>query len=115
MVKMIATLKRKPGMTRKEFSDYWRYHHAPLVQSVPEFARYLRKYVQNHVASDLGPTGSASEFDGVAELWFDSAEDLAAAFAGERYLEIVRPDELKFLDFDATIVCVTEEIPICGA
>jgi hypothetical protein len=66
------------------------------------------------VASDTGPTGAASEFDGVAELWFDSAEDLAAAFSGERYLEIVRPDELRFLDFDATIVCVTEEIPICG-
>ena len=46
MVKMIATLKRKPGMTRKEFSDYWRYHHAPLVQSVSEFTRYLRKYVR---------------------------------------------------------------------
>ncbi len=113
MVKMIAFLKRNPALTREEFSRYWRDHHAPLVQSVPEFRRYLRKYVQCHIASGAGPVGAAADYDGVAELWFDSAAEMAKAFAEPRYLETVRPDEKKLLDFDKVLVCVTEEVPIC--
>jgi uncharacterized protein (TIGR02118 family) len=113
MVKMIAFLKRNPSLTREEFSRHWREKHAPLVMGVPEFRRYLRKYTQCHIASNAGPVGAAADCDGVAELWFDSADDLAKAFSEPRYLEIIRPDEKRMLDFDKVLVCVTEEISIC--
>ena len=113
MVKMIAFLKRNPAMTHEEFTRYWHDRHGPLVMSVPEFRRHLRKYVQCHTVRAAGPLGAASDCDGVAELWFDSAQAMAQAFSEPRYLEIVRPDEKKLLDFDKLLVCVTEEIPIC--
>jgi uncharacterized protein (TIGR02118 family) len=112
MVNFIICAKRKPGMTREEFSAYWRNHHGPLVKSVPEFMRHVRKYVQCHIVPGALAFGKEAEYDGVAELWFDSAEEITQAFNEPRYLEIIRPDELKFADVANCISFITEEVPI---
>lgn len=112
MVKYIICATRKAGMTREEFSAYWRNHHGPLVKSVPEFMRHVRKYVQCHIVDHGVPLGAAGTYDGVAELWFDSPEDLVKAFNEPRYLEIIRPDELKFADPPRCMSFITEEVPI---
>jgi hypothetical protein len=31
-VKLVFTLRRKPGMSREEFQHYWKTIHAPLVR-----------------------------------------------------------------------------------
>ena len=67
-------------MTRKEFDAYWQNQHGPLVKSVPEFMRHVRKYLQCHIVENSVPLGVAASYDGVAELWFDSAEEIAQAF-----------------------------------
>jgi uncharacterized protein (TIGR02118 family) len=99
-------------MSREEFSAYWRNQHGPLVKSVPEFMRHVRKYVQCHLAAGVPPLGVEGAYDGVAELWFDSPDEIARAFQEPRYLEIIRPDELKFVDISNCISFITEEIPI---
>ena len=114
MVKLIVCAKRKPGITHEEFDRYWRENHGPLVKSVPEFIRHVRKYVQCHTVSNSAPLGIDSTYDGVAELWFDSLDELNKAFNEPRYLEIIRPDELKFADITNSMSIVTEEIPIYG-
>ena len=111
MVKYIICVARKAGMTHEEFSTYWRNHHGSVVKSVPEFTRHVRKYVQCHLVGKVVPLGAAGAYDGVAELWFDSVEELEAAFNEPRYLEIVRPDELKFADLTKSISFITEEVP----
>ncbi len=58
--------------------------------------------------------GASSDYDGVAELWFDSVDELNKAFNEPRYLEVIRPDELKFADLVNCVSIVTEEIPIHG-
>ncbi|MBI3801075.1 MAG: EthD domain-containing protein [Deltaproteobacteria bacterium] len=112
MIKYIICATRKAGMTREEFSAYWRHHHGPLVKSVPEFTRHVRKYVQCHIVGDAVPLGTAAAYDGVAELWFDSPEDLVKAFNEPRYLEVIRPDELKFVDLHQCISFITEEVSV---
>lgn len=118
MVKLIVCAKRKPGrkpgMTHEEFDRYWRESHGPLVRSVSEFIRHVHKYVQCHIVSNSAPLGASSPYDGVAELWFDSLDELHQAFNEPRYLEIIRADELKFVDLAACVSFVTEEIPIYG-
>ena len=114
MVKPIVCAKRKPGIAHEEFAHYWRENHGPLVKSVPEFIRHVRKYVQCHIVSKSAPLGASSEYDGVAELWFDSVDELNSAFNEPRYLEIIRPDELKFADLANCVSFVTEELPIYG-
>ena len=112
MVKLIICAKRKTGMTRKKFDAYWQNQHGPLVKSVPEFMRHVRKYVQCHIVENSVPLGVAAPYDGVAELWFDSAEEIAQAFNEPRYLEIIRPDEHKFAELADCISFVTQEVPI---
>ena len=46
--------------------------------------------MQCHIVENSVPLGVAAPSDGVAELWFDSAEEIAQAFNEPRYLEIIR-------------------------
>lgn len=112
MVKVMACLKRRSGMSSEEFRRYWRDVHGPLVRSVPEFTRHVRRYVQSHAVSDHVPgvPTAPSPFDGVAELWFDSLEDAARAYAEPRFHEILLPDGLKFFDPEGCVFLVAEEI-----
>jgi len=114
MVKLIVYAKRKPGITREEFGRYWRESHGPLVKSVSEFIRHVRKYVQCHIVNSAVPLGTSSDYDGVAELWFDNLDELNKAFTEPRYLEIIRRDELKFADIANCVSIVTEELTIHG-
>jgi uncharacterized protein (TIGR02118 family) len=116
MVKVAVMLKRKPGMSAEEFHRYWKDVHGPLVLGVPELMRHFRKYVQSHaINTGLSETpGGSGPYDGLAELWADNLDEVKKAFAEPRYLEIVRPDEHKFLDLANCIFMVTEEVPMKG-
>ena len=105
MIKLTFCLVRLPHLTRDEFQAYWFDKHGPLVASVKDALR-IRRYVQLHSLPTEASAGirasreAPSEFDGVAELWWDSFEamappgDTAAAEAGRLLLE----DERKFID-----------------
>ena len=106
MIKLTFCLTRRPEFTRETFQDYWFNIHAPLVASVKDALR-IRRYVQLHsfpldVSADVRASrGGPEGYDGVAELWWDSFEDLAANAdnpdareAGRLLLE----DEKRFID-----------------
>jgi len=79
---------------------------------VTEFNRHIRRYVQCYaVPSDL-PLGASGEYDGIAELSFDNVASMTTAFNEPRYLEIVRPDELKFVDLEKCLSYVSEELQV---
>lgn len=119
MITMIVCVRRKKGISREEFSRYWHDKHAPLVLSTPEFMQYVRKYVQYHFAPGQAAAGSLfgdiSDYDGVGEIWFDSREAMNAALNEPRYLEIMRPDEHKFIDLEGCLSFVAEERVIYDA
>ena len=77
MIKLIALLKRKPGLTREEFADRWLNDHIKLSSKMPG----LRGYRVN-IATDHQPDGDGVEpiYDGTAELWWDSFEAMETAF-----------------------------------
>lgn len=106
MIKLTFALVRRPELSRAQFQAYWLDHHAPLVASVREALR-IRRYVQLHSlppeasAGIRASRGGPEDYDGVAQLWWDSLEDMAATGddpaaveAGRRLLE----DERKFID-----------------
>ena len=106
MLKLSFCLHRLPGLSREEFQRYWRETHAPLVRRHAA-ALGLERYVQVHAAHDelsalLRASRSAPEsYDGVAELWWKSLEDLAAATAtpaGALAGRLLLEDERKFID-----------------
>src|SRR3954451_3288089 len=118
MIKLVFTLCRREGMSREEFQRYWREQHAPLVKRHAEALR-IRRYVQTHARdTDLGEPISASRgsapdaYDGVAELWWDSLEDLVAAYsseAGQAAGADLLEDERRFIDLPRSPLWLGEE------
>jgi uncharacterized protein (TIGR02118 family) len=109
MIKLVFSLRRKPGMTREEFQAYWRDEHAPLVSRHAEALR-IRRYVQTHaVSSEVAAAQSAARgsepdvYDGEAELWWDSLDDVIAAVstpAGQQAATELLEDERRFIDLE---------------
>ena len=119
-VKLVFCLRRLPHLSREEFQRYWYEQHAPLVRSHAATLG-IRRYVQTHTldgrlndvlqASRGGPDG----YDGVAELWWDSAEALAAATAtpeGQAAGQALLADERTFIDLARSPLFVAVERPI---
>lgn len=73
MIKLIALVTRKSGMSFQEFRTYWLTTHAPLAAAIPGMRGY-----RINIAGDPGAQPPAP-YDGSAEIWFD---DRAAMEAG---------------------------------
>ena len=111
MIKLIVMIKRKPGMSKEDFHRYWSGPHADQVLGCSDFKRHIRRYVQSHVVTQEGirlPWG-VSDYDGQAELWFDSVEEMNAAFNEPTFLAQVHPDDETFIDMDGCKLMVVEE------
>ena len=122
MIKLVFCVTRQAHLSREEFQRYWRERHGPLVRECAK-ALGIRRYVQVHTLdSPLNEglrrgRGGPAGYDGVAELWFDSLDALAAAgatpegkAAGRRLVE----DERTFIDLARSPVFVAEEHPVVG-
>jgi uncharacterized protein (TIGR02118 family) len=122
MLKLVFCARRLPSLSRREFQRYWRETHGPLVRRHAAALR-IRRYVQLHTrdtplnAALQASRGGPEEFDGVAELWWDSIEDLQAGVgspagraAGEELLE----DERRFIDLARSPLWVGEEYVVVG-
>jgi uncharacterized protein (TIGR02118 family) len=106
MIKLTYALMRLPSLSREAFQDHWLNRHAPLVASVRETLR-IRRYVQAHSlpqdASEAlrASRGGPSDYDGVAQLWFDSLEDVTAASQSPEAraaAQLLLDDERRFID-----------------
>ncbi|MET0273352.1 MAG: EthD domain-containing protein [Phenylobacterium sp.] len=122
MIKLTFCLVRLPHLTREAFQAYWFDTHGSLVASVAETLQ-IRRYVQMHslpaeASEGLRASRDAPEsYDGVAELWFDSVEAMAAngqrpeaQAAGRMLLE----DERKFIDLPRSPLWFGEERVVVG-
>lgn len=118
MIKIIFCLRRLPTLTAEEFQRYWREQHAPLVRRHAA-ALGIARYTQSHTFFDLRlqPSVAARDpdiaaYDGVAELWWHSIDDLLAAgatretrAAGRELLD----DERHFIDLKNSPIFFAEE------
>jgi len=78
-VKLIALLKAVPGMSRDEFARRWVEGHAPLTLKFKNLTGYrinVRMEEYQELEGEL-------PYDGTAELWWDSLEEMQEDFASE--------------------------------
>lgn len=122
MIKLTFCLVRRPDFTRAEFQRYWCEEHAPKVKAASKALGIVR-YVQSHtysspagdaVASARGMeiAGGAHEYDGVAELWWESEDSFANAAQtkeGRRHGAILLADEARFIDLPRSRIFLTRE------
>jgi len=120
MLKLVFPLRRLPTLSREEFQRYWYETHGPLVRRHAKALR-IRRYVQLHTLDDpinavlQASRGTEEPYDGVAELWWESREDLERALAtpeaqqaGRELLE----DERRFIDLGRSALWLGTERPI---
>lgn len=81
MIKSISFLQRKKGLSREEFVRHWLDVHVPMCHVVPGLRGYAVSTVVEHQSRPDVPSLGMDEFDGVAQVWFDSLEARAAAGA----------------------------------
>ena len=122
MIKLSFCLHRLPSLSRETFQHYWFEKHGPLVASYKETLR-IRRYVQMHAATtpinDVIRAGrnTPEMYDGVAELWWDSVDDMRAASgtpAGQAAGLALLEDERWFIDLARSPLFFGEEKTIIG-
>ncbi|ADD04604.1 EthD domain protein [Natrialba magadii ATCC 43099] len=70
MYKHVALLVRQDDRSHEEFVDYWQTNHTPIAKEIEGVVRYQQV---------LPTDPENAEFDGIAELYFETLEDLHAA------------------------------------
>lgn len=105
MIKALAFIRRKAGVSREEFARHYEEIHAPLgMRLIPS----MRGYTRNHVLSALG---SDVAFDCITTFWYDSLEAAldVVNFAQSDAGKPLRDDEDTFMDSSKTVSVVVEE------
>ncbi len=119
MIRLEFALRRKPGMSRTEFQQYWREVHGPLVASHSTHLG-IQRYVQLHTLDDPindalaeARGGMEEPYDGVAELWWENLEALEAGAteAGRAAGAELLADEKNFIDLPRSPLWMAYEYP----
>lgn len=98
MIKIVAGVRRKPGMTHAEYLQYIEGVHGGIARAN---TLGLSRYLQNHVFD--GAFGKAAydrwfHRDSITELYFASFERLIETFTHPYTREVVGPDGANFAD-----------------
>ncbi len=112
MIHLHYFITRKPGIDEAEFHRYWRDVHGPIATKIPQ----LRRYVQSHRIPGISQN---STYDGVAEVFLNGLDTLAALYKTKEYLQGALADEPNFIDMTrvewmATTDHVVSDIPATG-
>jgi uncharacterized protein (TIGR02118 family) len=93
-------VKRKQGMSSADFAAYWLGPHAALALRLERLKGYRVNLVERWL-------GTPEDWDGIAELWFESEADMVAAY--ESMAEALGEDRPKFIEMTRVAV-VREEV-----
>jgi EthD domain len=111
MLKVVALMKRKPGLSRDELIDYYETRHAPLIQQLlPEITKYRRNYVNTAVGV---PFAAVPDFDLITEISFNDQpayERFLQRCADPQIAAIVASDEENVFDRSATRLFAVQEV-----
>lgn len=92
--RMIILGRRKEELTHEECIEYLEREHVPLVERLPGLHR-----LTTSIPLDPDEMG----YDEMAELWFETSEDLETATRSETWQQIVEDAE-NFVDLENTVM-----------
>ncbi|MBI1731440.1 MAG: EthD domain-containing protein [Gammaproteobacteria bacterium] len=115
IVKFFEFPVRIPRMSHRAFHLYWQKHHSPNVMNVTVFAQFMRKYNSGHVypeeiAGLPAHYQQNTPFEGAAEVWVNSMDEVAAWLGQPTYAELIQPDEPRFISQEGKVeIVITKE------
>ncbi len=117
MIKLVMCLRRRSDLTREQFLDYWLNSHGPFFMKNAAAMR-AKRYVQGHTLDTplnegmRQSRGLQPDYDGVAEVWFESEHDLMEAMGsadGQALSAALLKDEETFIDHAASSAFLVRE------
>lgn len=113
MLKMVVMMRRKPGMSREAFIDYYENHHAPLASHLPQIAGYKRNYVIPGAAPKRIPEiADRPNIDVMSHFWFRTPADFdafRAQLGDPKLARMMAEDEAKVFDRTSFQMFMVEE------
>lgn len=115
IVKFIEFPVPMPGMSPRAFHLYWQKHHSPNVMNITSFAQFMRKYNSGHKYPNdplklPARYNQSTPFEGVAEVWLNSINEVGDWFSNPNYPQLIQPDEARFISQNGDVqVIVTKE------
>lgn len=112
MIKLIALLKKKPGMSREDFIAYYEMRHAPLALQLTAMGHDYRRNYPRTVRVEGRETDAAPEYDVITEVWFEDRrayETFAASMREPDVRAQIVADEERFLDRAASKIFIVDE------
>jgi uncharacterized protein (TIGR02118 family) len=106
MIKVIAFIKRKPGISHEEFVQHYEEVHAPLaMKHLTTISRYVRNYIVAMPGTD------EIDYDCITEFWY---EDIEAAQASQDFVnseagQVIHDDEETFMDRGKMVALLVDE------
>jgi len=108
--------RRNPRLTHREYVQYWSTNHVRIIKSQVDFYGLVRGYSQKYIEENSfrtlsgSPIGDTQPYDGVVQLWFDSADAARQAFASDGYRTSIKPDEPEFVAVGKSIAFLSKEV-----
>lgn len=115
IVKFFEFPVRIPRMSHRAFHLYWQKHHSPNVMNVTVFAQFMRKYNSGHVYPEKiaglpGHYRQDTPFEGAAEVWVNSMDEVADWLGQPSYADLIQPDEPRFISQEGKVeIVITKE------
>jgi len=123
MIRFIHCMKRRPELTTAEFREYWNSQEftdlTNRMQDMVGPVSMIKNLTFNiELNTELMQERGAAEepYDGILELWFESASDLQklGADEGEALRAEMAAFQEKFVDFSTSMRFFTEWSPVSG-
>ncbi|KIY72299.1 hypothetical protein CYLTODRAFT_486507 [Cylindrobasidium torrendii FP15055 ss-10] len=107
--RLLALVKRKPGISKEDFCEYWWKTHAPMLLGImpePGYLKVDQMHINDEINAQFAELGAktTSEWDGAAVIEAASWDDIFKIMGDEEYLKARKEDEAKFVDADATLL-----------
>ena len=104
MIKALAFIHKRDGLSDSDFRDYYENKHAPLASSLLSFEGYERNYIDSALNPLFASLGSISIFQYQSKESLDVIGKQMASDAGET----LRNDEVKFMNVSKNNFVLTE-------
>jgi uncharacterized protein (TIGR02118 family) len=90
MIRRVSFIRRRAGLSRREFLAHWNGRHAEIVRRLPGLRGLRFTAVDRCIPEEAA-------WDGVGETWFDSIPDADRAFATDPFRAMLIEDRAKFI------------------
>lgn len=117
MFKVVALLKRRDGMSRQEFIDYYETSHAKIGEKylAGNAVKYIRRFfspLPHPLEHPLETVADDQDYDAIMEMWFEDQaqwEAAMAVFADPHVANLVIEDEAQLFQRDRIRMYRVEE------